>query len=136
MARWTARVDKQALQDGRDYEEAFVKRVGGELQPGSGNKWFARMDGKDAVMLWSVKHTARRSMPIADHIREVVGAVLGLGGYGDMIPGLAGSANGVEFIALPTEDFFALSETKTMWIPQTKGDAKRERAKVPELFRD
>lgn len=126
---------------GRDFEDDWAKRTGGKTQPGSGNKWYARMDVSDSVFLWSLKATGKRSFPVSiDLVEEVVTEVAGMGATrADAIPGIAirlGNDRAHDLVVMRADDFVRLVTEERKYIVQSKADAKRARAAVPQLLRD
>lgn len=122
---------------GRQWEEDFCDRVGGKLQPGSGNQWFAKLDVGDQHFLWSLKATGSASYRIADsEIAEAEEAVHAPGGVGEAIPGMAIRTHSKEFVVLNLEDFLSIVTEKVKYVRQSKAEAKREAAAIPILFRD
>jgi hypothetical protein len=124
---------------GREFEEAWSKRVGGKLVPGSGNKWWAKMDVGDAEFLWSCKATTNNGFRITQElVDEVVEAVFAPGGRGSSTPALALRVGtpAYDLVVLRADDFERIVQQEVKYVRQSNEDSKRQRAAVPELLRD
>jgi hypothetical protein len=70
-------------------------------------------------------------------MQEAQKAILGQGGVGgDTIPGIATSVDGEVYVTLRAEDFLKIFQEDSKWIPQSKGEEKRARSRIPALLRD
>lgn len=126
----------QAQDDGRSFEERFADLVGGKLTPGSGNQWYALMDVGGKAILWSLKHTGKKSLSVSPGIlREVIKAATGIGGR-NMIPGIATDISGESFVVMRADDFAQLFQENIEITPARSADVKRARAKIPQALRD
>lgn len=123
---------------GRRFEAFWAKLFGVKPVKGSGSLWYAKLDVADASIMWSCKHTDDKSFRVSQELmREAEEAVLGQGGVGgDTIPGLAVSVSGDVYVTLRAEDFLRLFQTEGKWIPMSKGEEKRARARTPSLLRE
>lgn len=126
-----------AQQKGREYEDEFEKQFGGKTQPGSGNGVFHKLDVRDSKFLWSLKWTGKKSYSIKrEDLKEVDNEVYGPGGLGhEYIPGLAINLEGENYAVLKMDDLVKLVEQDAKVFEPDKARAKREKAKIPSLFR-
>jgi hypothetical protein len=125
-------------EDGRRFEVEWTSRIGAHSVPGSGNKWYAKMDGSGGGIRWSCKHTRNKSYRLTqDDLVEVFEAVEGSGGDGSM-PAMALRIGSERFdlVVLRADDFISLVTEKVEFIRESKGEQKRRRAKQSILFRD
>lgn len=123
---------------GREFEEQWSKRIGGRVQPGSGNQWFARMDVDQSSILWSCKATGKESYRLSgkdlDEVTDAVDAPGGKGG--ETIPAMALKiGEDREVVVLRADDFLALLQEKVKLFTPDKATQKRELSKLPQLFR-
>lgn len=125
---------------GRRFEAFWASLFGVEPVKGSGSLWYAKLDVKDASILWSCKHTDDASFRLSSELMsEAQQAILGQGGIGgDTIPGIATSVQGDVYVTLRAEDFLRLmqEEGAGKWIPKSKGEEKRARSRIPSILRD
>lgn len=121
---------------GRAWEEIWRKKVQGNLQPGSGNQFNARLDVRSKAITWSCKWTAEDGFRVSRRIiQENVDATEAPGGNGSM-PGLAIRLEGAgDFVVLRADDFLQLL-TEPPLIAADKAANKRASARVPELFKE
>ena len=129
---------KTPQEKGFQFEEEFAQALGAEPTRGSGNQWFAKMDIGQAEILWSCKHTDNESFRMSKNLmREVQQAITGQGGVGgSTIPGMAVSVDGEIYCTIRAEDFLRLMQEEVKFVQPSKGEAKRQRAKVPKLLAD
>jgi hypothetical protein len=130
--------DKTPQEKGYEFEEKFAEALGAKPTRGSGNQWFAKMDIGGAEILWSCKHTDNESFRMAKSLmREVQDAIIGQGGIGgSTIPGMAISVDGEVYCTIRAEDFLRLIQEEVKFVQPSKGEAKRQRAKIPKLLAD
>jgi hypothetical protein len=124
---------------GRLFERIWSSLFGVKPQPGSGNKWFAKMDVADGQILWSLKYTEKKNFALnRELMKECEDAVSGQGGVGgSTIPGIALSVEGHQYVVLQAHDFIRLCKSGDYkYIVPTKAEQRRARAKIPNLFRD
>lgn len=139
MSKTFKRLGETAQRTGYRFEKYFARLLGSQPIRGSGSQWTAKLDIRDGAVLWSLKHTDADSFRLSnDLMQEAVRAIYAPGGTGgDLIPGIALSINGEIYTVLRGDDFLRLMTSEApVYIPQTKGDAKRSRARVPNLFKD
>lgn len=127
---------------GAAFEKRLAEAVGGRIQPGSGSKWFARLDVRDRVILWSAKATTKDRFSLhAELMEEACDAVLGPGGVGEGIGALAvslketGTSADEELVVMRLNDFLALMREPPIYQP-TKLEIRDVRARTPQLFRE
>jgi hypothetical protein len=122
---------------GGEWERRFAKRIGGKLQPGSGNQWFAKLDVGSRSFLWSLKATSFQSFRLTkDVIYEAARAVIGPGGKGgDTIPGIALDIDGEEVVVLRLSDFLHIVSEEVKIVEPNKAEQKRALAKLPKFQR-
>lgn len=122
---------------GGKWEADFAKRIGGELVPGSGNKWYATQDVGGQSFLWQLKSTSKESLRVtADMLFDVIRSVIAPGGKGgDYMPGVALRLKGEEFIILRANDFYSLMRDDIKIVPPTKREEKIARAGIPKFLR-
>lgn len=130
--------DKTAQERGRIFEKTFAKLLGAKPQKGSGSLWFAKLDIADGVILWSLKLTDKKSFSLKKSLmREVDQAIHGQGGIGgDVIPGVAVSVDGEEYVVLRAQDFLGLVTEGVKYAPMDKAESKRARAGIPAILRE
>lgn len=120
-------------QDGINFEKRFAGLIGGQLTPGSGNQWYAKLDVSRRGILFSLKHTGKASFRITKEIlREAIVAASKEGA----IPAWAFDIAGEDFILMRGNDFRMLMEEDHKIIAPSKRAARRKRASTPSLMRD
>lgn len=123
---------------GLEFEHLFAKSVLSKPNPGSGNKWYARMDIVDSLITWSCKFTSKKSFSLKQSdIDEVVGVATGPGSN-DSIPALAiriGTSD-YDVVVLRKDDFLRIVQEETKYVQATKTEAKRKRTKIPRLLQE
>ena len=122
---------------GRQFEEDLSKDFGLTRVPGSGNKWYNRLDLKGFGFRWSLKATGKRSASIkSDDIEEAISVCSEDGST----PLWAYRIDGVDLIMMLKDDFksFAVGEHEVpIETSISKGSEERKaRAKIPSLFRN
>ncbi len=128
---------KTPREKGLEFERDFAKRLGGTLQPGSGNQWFAKLDVKGKSFLWSLKQTSKESFSITRNVlHEAVRAVIGPGGRGDgTYPGLAVRIVDEDYIIMRASDFYDLVSSDVHIAEPTKRQEKMKAGNVPTFKR-
>lgn len=124
-------------ENGRQFEKEFADSLGAKLVKGSGNQWFAKLDVSSAHILWSLKSTSKKSLPFTSALmQEAEAAILGSGGVGgETVPGVATSVDGEVYVTLKQADFIRLFQSDVKFIEPSNSEKKRQRSKLPELFR-
>lgn len=124
-------------EQGREYERYLAKFLGGKLTPGSGNKWYARLDLGTKNIIWSAKFTTKKSFSLTkDMLREAEGAANGPGGEGGAaIPAMSVRVEGQDYAVMRLEDLRDLLVNKELIFEQSKKEKKKGAAKVPRLLR-
>lgn len=133
------RPGESSQKHGNRFERFWAGLFGVKPTRGSGNQWFAKMDVGDGAILWSCKHTDHESFSLSKKLmREAEGAINGPGGVGgSTLPGIATSLEGEVFVTLRAEDFLRLmSHPNARYIEPSKGEQKRNRAKLPAILRE
>jgi hypothetical protein len=123
---------------GKVFETYWAKNVMGKPVRGSGNKWYARMDVKDTIFLWSAKATEKRSFTINQRMVDEVCSVTTNPGGERRIPALAIRLGSQEYdlVVLRANDFIGLmSDPDSRFIKPTQTEVKRRNAHKPILFR-
>lgn len=92
----------------------------------------------DRAILWSLKHTDFKTFPLGGKdMTECVEAIVAGGGVGgETLPAMAVRTADGEFGIMRLGDLLGLLEEPRKLHLQSKGDARRQRARVPELLRD
>lgn len=119
-------------QAGTDYEKKLAKLVGGRLQPGSGNMWFAKGDISTRAVKWWLKHTGKLSFTIS---KAILNEAIEAANKDGSIPAWAFDIAGEDFILMRGNDFRMLQEEEEKIIPVDKNAAKRRRAGTSALRR-
>lgn len=120
-------------QEGIDYEIRMGKRIGADVQVGSGNMWFAKLDLAGRGMLWSLKWTSKESFRLT---KKVLGEAIREALKDGSVPGLMIEVAGESFTVLRTNDFIMLMEEESKVVEEDKGARRRRRAALPSLLRD
>lgn len=122
---------------GKKFEDWFAKKLGGKVTPGSGNKWFAKLDVGTSSFLWSLKATSKNSYRLTiETIKEAVFATEGPGGTGQ-VPGLALLIGEEEpLVVLRLSDFMHIVEEDVRIVAASKKRTRREIASVPRILRE
>lgn len=127
---------KPEHQAGHDFEERFADLFQAELQPGSGNQWFAKLDVRGRSIIWSLKSApTKKSITITKAILlEAISHATKLGSPG-AIPGWATEVEGEAFITLRAQDLALLFQEDIRLVTPTRGDERRARSKMPVALR-
>lgn len=124
---------------GYEWEREGARLVGGQLQRGSGNRCYARLDVSGYEILWSFKHTEHASFRVS---REIIDeARMATNGPEGIKP------NTIDIIAYKLGDGTMRGDLDLMqliaWIreppaliPATRQDQLRATAKRPPYLRD
>lgn len=125
---------------GREFEEDFAEDMGLSVVPGSGNQWHSKLDVHGRGVRWSLKATRDHSFRVTEKdIKEMVLSVMGPGATGDIgMMAIRINAEGnypMDLIVMGKSDFKALAGGEYKLVTETKSDAKRRAAHIPELLR-
>lgn len=125
-------------QAGLDFEQEWAKRLGARLTPGSGNQWHTQGDVAGKGFIWSLKYTSKESFRLTrGMLHEIIRIVHGPGGRGgSAIPAMAVRLQEEDYVVLLASDFFKLMQEDIKFVPPTKADEKRERARLPKFIRE
>ncbi len=124
---------------GREFEEEFAGRYGLRAVPGSGNQWHGKLDAAGRGARWSLKATADRGYRITP--RDILELLAANAPGQDGLMRLMGikTAATTEFpvvlVVMLEDDFKQISTGKVELFTETKVDAKRRLASIPELLR-
>lgn len=125
---------------GTEFEEQFAVRNGIRRVPGSGSQWHSKLDVHGRGARWSLKSTKHQSFSIGTElIRELVIGCLGSGGSGDIPLGAVELDNRDTkqvVVFMREEDFRDLMSERMELSRETKGEARRREASVPQLLRE
>jgi hypothetical protein len=122
-------------QQGRGFEKDFAEAFGAELQPGSGNQWYAKLDVRGREILWSLKHTTGKSITITRKIlREAIQEATKIGSQG-AIPGIAADVENEIFIVMRAQDFAMILAEDIRIVTAERAEVKRARAMTPLALR-
>lgn len=123
------------LEQGRRFEREFAAEMGLEQVHGSGSTWHSKLDVKGFRARWSLKWTRRKTYSISGKLLEEVQAATGApGGTGEI--GLHGfSLAGRWYVLMEASTFKAISAGELVLSRETKAEARRREAAVPELLR-
>lgn len=126
-------------QKGREFEDDLAKEFGLKPVPGSGNQWHSKLDLVGRIARWSLKYRAKSFTLTRDFIDESISATEGFSGTGE-IPVWAIRLGDPEYdlIILRKDDFklWEKGELKLVDKEITRGEARRQLARVPILLRD
>jgi hypothetical protein len=124
---------------GKAWEEKVAKDTGGVVVKGSGNQPFAKLDVNGNAFLISAKATSFKTYPLGQaEMQEVIDAMFSPAARcaPDTTPIVALRVAGGEFGVFRWSDMLALlADPKPMFRAQ-KNEAKRRRARTPQLLRD
>ena len=124
---------------GMQFEREFANKTGAKLTPGSGSKWYAKMDANHNRIVWSLKKTTQESYTVKrslfDELRRVVNS--SNADYDD-IPALCVSVKDLgEIVMMELDDFISLlADDNKPSFSMDKATRKAAAAKVPELLRE
>jgi hypothetical protein len=124
---------------GAEFEQEFIERHGLRSVPGSGNQWHSKLDAAGRGARWSLKATADRGYRITPRdILELL-AANGPGEDGAIRLMAVKTAATTEFpvvlVVMLEDDFKQISTGQVELFTETKVDAKRRLASIPELLR-
>lgn len=123
------------------FERELANELGMELQPGSGNQFYARLDMRGKLLRLSAKCTKFKSYPLGvDELEEAMTAVDAPGGeVAGTIPiwGIRVAHDPrYDVIVMRKEDWIRAFTEERKFVVQSKADGKRERSSLPALLRD
>lgn len=124
---------------GGEFEERFAREMGLDRVPGSGNQWISQLDLKGFAARWSLKWTRFRSFQLdTDLIDEAVIACEGPGGTGEMpLWGVELNDNpDYDLVIMRKSDFKRMTQEELVLSRESKADARRRLAGVPQLLRE
>lgn len=125
---------------GRQFEDDFAEQMGLQRVPGSGNQWHSKMDVRGKGALWSLKATKHASFSLKheDWI-ELLTATYGMDGDG-RVPFMAiriyAEDDPIDLVVMTTDDFRAIASGDYQYVQESRVEAKRRRADIPELLRE
>jgi len=120
---------------GTEFENDLAKELGLKRVPGSGNRWFAKLDIRGRGTRWSLKATGDSGFRVDEGmLMEAVNACESIGGTGE-IPVWAVRTSIGDFIIQRKEDWIRFMREETFSVPQTKSQERRSRSKIPQLLR-
>jgi len=120
---------------GFEFESFLADRLGLQRVPGSGNKWYNKLDVRGRGTRWSLKATGESGFRVTSNmINEALNVTDGIGGTGET-PVWAVRVDEGDFIIMLLEDWIKLVKEEGFSIPPTKTDEKRRRANTPQLLR-
>lgn len=138
LPEYTDKVDDQG--HGTAFEEAFARRNGLDRVPGSGNQWASKLDVEGLGARWTLKSTKFRSFPLSlDVIQELLEACEGVGGTGEIPMGAVELDNRhtkETIVFMRESDFNRIQQEQISLTRETKADARRREATVPQLLRE
>lgn len=132
-------MDREAIESGFEFEEEMAELLGLEQQPGSGNTPWYKLDLTDgSSILLSLKWTGKKSFPLSDGLmHEVDRAVSAPGGVGgDTLGGALIGVGGRAILCMDVRDVVRMLQEKRRLGMQSKAEARRERARIPQLMRE
>lgn len=127
---------------GTQFERDFALLTKAELTPGSGNQFYATMDLEQVgTILWSLKatqgtHTGHSPIRLMDEVESEANA-RGI----SVIPAvavrlLAGQKDQRDIAMLSVSDLMRINVEQISLARETKAEARRREAAVPELLRE
>lgn len=125
------------MNPGLKYEKDFARKIGGKIVPGSGNKWYAKLDVRSSSIIWSCKYTSKVSFSLTkDILYEAWRAAIGPGGSGT-IPALAINIESAdeEVVVLRLSDFLSLLQDERKLFEPTGKSKKMLQSAVPKFRR-
>lgn len=128
--------DQEAIQRGRCFEEYVAKVLGGVLQPGSGNKFYARSDVISGGLGISCK--AESNLTWAKIYRNLLEAIELSYGTGNIpVLSLEDADKDEQLVVMRLSDFAKAfeDEVKLQTNDSSKGIEKRKNAEVPLMLR-
>lgn len=134
--------EKTPQEKGRDFEKVIAKKVGGKLQPGSGNTPLKKLDISGSSFIVSCKWTEKQSLTLDRHtLREAERHSHGPGSI-DAVPihisrvAAGEGASERVYATLDLEDLISLLQERTKLFKEDKTSQKYREAETPEIFRD
>jgi hypothetical protein len=127
-----------AQDEGRAFEVEFAKRIGASPVPGSGNKWYSKLDVSGRGVRWSCKLTRKASYRLTkDDLSETFDAT-GAGGGDGSIPAMVLRVGSPEYdvVVMRVDDFLSIVTERVTLMTESKADQKIRRAHTPILFRE
>ena len=125
---------------GRKFEEDFAEEMGLQRVPGSGNQWHSKMDVRGRGALWSLKSTKHKSFSLKhDDWLELLTATYGMDGDGRdpfMAARIYAEDDPLDLVIMTTDQFKELASGDYQYVQQSKVEAKRKLASIPELLRE
>lgn len=128
-------MDRQALDAGREFEKRFAAEMGLDQVPGSGSTWHSKLDVKGFRARWSLKWHRGKTYTISRALLAEAQAATGApGGTGEIA--LHGfSLDGDWLVLMEASTFKAIAEGELVLVRESKADARRREAAIPELLR-
>jgi len=133
--------NREAIDGGFEFEKMLAKLIDGDLHPGSGNKWYAKLDVGSGSIIFSAKATKEKTFRITPAMfQEVDEEIHGPGGRG----GGAIGAHAVQlemdpeqvYVAFRIEDLLRLLREEITLGREKRSEAITRQAAVPELLRE
>lgn len=122
---------------GRQFEEEFAEELGLEPVPGSGNQWHSKLDVTGGGARWSLKATGHASASIKKKdVLEAEEACVDTGEISLMGFALDYPDDPVIGVWMGIDTFKQLAAGELTLVTETKSDAKRRLAHLPELLRE
>lgn len=134
-------MSKSSYEIGREFENRFAKQTGCKLTPGSGNKWFAKLDAYKGRFLFSLKRTTKSSFSVNESvIRDLRNGSSVLTNQSDLIGALCISVDNVgDFVVLELDDFMSIvkdTDGDYSSFKPSKSEAKFSSASKPFFLKD
>lgn len=99
------------LRRSQDQEKRVARVVGGEVNPGSGNRWNRRNDVRESEKLWEMKRTDGRSISVKLSDLEAVRKRAILDGCDEVMHLEFGMRHTKRrYVVIPEDDYFQLVE--------------------------
>lgn len=122
---------------GTEFEEEFAEEMGLEPVPGSGAQWHSKLDVAGGGARWSLKATAHRSYRLKkSELVEAQAACAETGEIPLMAIALDYGRDPMIAIVIDPNTFKQLAAGEFKFVTETKSDAKRRLAHLPELLRE
>lgn len=122
---------------GAEFEESFAEEMGLDLVPGSGSQWHSKLDVSGGGARWSLKATSHKSYSLKkEDLLEIQAACAETGEIGLMAIELDHFDDPIVAIVLDPNNFKQFAAGEFQFVLETKSDARRRRAHVPELLRE
>lgn len=122
---------------GQQWEDDLADKTGANVVPGSGSRWYAKLDVRGRKTLWSAKATGAASFRVDhDMLRELRSSIATPGALGlDVIPIMGirlGSGDEVAVCLL--DDFLLMMSGTESYTPAPVHPKARDRR--PQIFRE